>query len=99
VIWLFRRESEKATISRFQVGLVEKDPRGDVFVALLACLIEAKNTITQISFFKFSDVIASFKASGQKVSINRASLKDLGPTIRDKVRRHQVDYLSSIHDI
>jgi hypothetical protein len=50
---LFSRESQKATISRFQVGLVEKDPQVEVFVSLLACLIRAQNTITQILLFKF----------------------------------------------
>jgi hypothetical protein len=56
-----------------------ENPHGDVFVALVACLIKAEKAITQVSFFKFSDVSASFKASGQKVSINRLALKDLGP--------------------
>src|SRR5262245_38631239 len=44
--WLkiFGRESQKARIARFQVGLVDKDDKGDLFVSLLACLIEAENT-------------------------------------------------------
>jgi hypothetical protein len=98
-ISIFSRESQKAKIARFQIGLVEKDEKGDVFVSLLACLIEAKNTITQVLFFKFRESNASFKAYGSKVSINRASLTDLGPTIRGKVRAYQADYVSSIADI
>jgi len=36
--WLtiFNRESQKAKIARFQIGLVEKQEAGDVFVSLLA---------------------------------------------------------------
>jgi hypothetical protein len=99
--WLtiFSRESQKAKIARFQIGLVEREEAGDVFVSLLACLIEAKNTITQVLFFKFKAAQATFKADTAKVSINRASLTDLGPAIRSKVRAYQADYVSSILDI
>src|SRR5262249_9410203 len=71
--WLtiFSREAQKAKIARFQIGLVEKEEGSDVFVSLLACLIEAKNTITQVLFFKFKNAEASFKADSSKVSINR----------------------------
>lgn len=99
--WLtiFSRESQKAKIARFQIGLVEKEEAGDVFVSLLACLIEAKNDITQVLFFKFKDAKASFRANSAKVSINHASLIDLGPAIRSKVRAYQTDYLSTVLDV
>jgi hypothetical protein len=93
---LFDRESRKANISRFQVGLVSTDPDGDVFVSMLVCVVEAKNDLTQILFFKFSTSTASFKANNSKVSLNRGALKDLGPTIRAKTRFYQADYLSGI---
>jgi hypothetical protein len=96
---IFRREVEKAKIARFQIGLVEKNRSGNVFVSLLACLIEAKKSITQVLFFKFKNSQASFKANTAKVSINRGALRDLGPIIRGKVRAYQAGYLSSILDI
>ncbi len=99
--WLtiFSRESQKAKIARFQVGLVETGDAADVFVMMLACLIEAKKSVTQVLFFKFKAEQAAFKANSAKVSINRAALTDLGPAIRTKVRAYQADYLSSIKDI
>jgi hypothetical protein len=99
--WLtiFSRESQKAKIARFQIGLVEKQEASDVFVSLIACLIEAQNTITQVLFFKFKDAKASFRANSAKISINHPSLTDLGPAIRSKVRAYQADYLSSILDV
>lgn len=99
--WLtiFSRESQKANIARFQIGLVETGETADVFVSLLACLIEAQNSITQVLFFKFKKENATFKANSAKVSINRPALIDLGPVIRSKVRAYQADYLSSIKDI
>jgi hypothetical protein len=98
-ITIFSRETQKAKIARFQVGLVDNDPNGGAQVALLACLIEAKSSITQILFFKFSAENASFRASTSKVSINAVALSDLADTIRAKVRAYQLDYLSSIQDI
>ena len=100
-ITIFSRELQKANIARFQVGLVEKDPAGDVdvFVSLMACVVEAKNTITQVLFFKFKGAEAVFSAYSSKVSINRAALTDLGPAIRSKIRAYQADYLSSITDL
>lgn len=95
-ITIFSRESQKAKIGRFQIGLVDKEENGDVFVSLLGCLIEAENAITQVLFFKFKQANAHFKANSAKVSINRASLTDIGPAIRTKTRAYQFDYLSSI---
>ncbi|KYF90740.1 hypothetical protein BE20_16765 [Sorangium cellulosum] len=96
---IFSRESQHANIARFQVGLVETGANDDVFVSLLACLIKANRGITQVLFFKLQKEQAAFSASSAKVSINRPSLIDLGPTIRKKVRAYQADYLSSILDL
>jgi hypothetical protein len=98
-ITIFSRESQKARIARFQIGLVEKDAGSDVFVSLLACLIEAHNNITQVLFFKFKDAGASFRANSAKVSINRSALADLGPKIRNKIRAYQADYLSTVLNV
>lgn len=99
--WLtiFNRESKKASIARFQVGLVSTDEKGDVFVSLLACLIEANSDITQVLFFKFRNAKARFRANGAKVSVNRASIDGLGDAIRAKTRAYQQDYLSGILDL
>lgn len=93
---IFNREAQHSTIARFQVGLVEAGANDDVFVSLLACLIKANKTITQVLFFKYHQEGAGFSANSAKVSINRPSLADLGPAIRAKVRAYQNDYLSSI---
>jgi hypothetical protein len=99
--WLtiFNRESQKAKVARFQVGLVENGEGSDVFVNLLACLIEAENNITQVLFFKFKAAHAKFHANNAKVSINRAALVDLSPAIRQKTRAYQVDYVSTVLNI
>jgi hypothetical protein len=96
---LFNRESQKARLARFQIGLVEKEENSDVFVSLLACLIEAHSDVTQVLFFKFKNAGATFRANSGKVSISRTSLSDLGPDIRKQIRAYQKHYLSSILDL
>jgi hypothetical protein len=98
-ITIFTRESQKAKIARFQIGFVDKDANGDVFVSLLACLIEAQNDITQVLFFKFRQSHASFRANNAKVSINRRALGELAQTIQAKVLAYQQSYLSTILDL
>jgi hypothetical protein len=98
-ITIFSRESQKAKIARFQIGLVEREESSDVFVSLLACLIEAHNNITQVLFFKFKDAGASFRANSGKISINQPSLTELGPSIRNKIRAYQADYLSTVLNV
>jgi len=98
-ITIFSRESQKAKLARFQVGLVEKEEGSDVFVNLLCCLVHAQSDITQVLFFRWRQAEASFRANNAKVSINREALKELGPAIRTKTRAYQVDYVSTVFDI
>jgi hypothetical protein len=96
---IFSRESQHAEIARFQVGLVETSEESDVFVSMLACLIQASASVTQVLVFKFRNQQASFKANSAKISIDAAALRELLPAIRTKTRAYQADYVSSIKDI
>jgi hypothetical protein len=99
--WLtiFDRESQHANIARFQIGLVEKDENADVYVTLIACLIEARASLTQVLVFKFREEHASFKANSAKVSINSDVLRHVTPSIQQKVIAYATDYVSSIQDL
>ena len=90
---------EESTISRFQIGLVERDATGATFVYLCACLIEASNAITQVLFFKLKDAHARFRANTAKVSLNSDSLTNLAVAIRTKTQAYQRDYVTSILDV
>lgn len=98
-ITIFSRETQKAKIARFQVGLVEKEEDSDVFISLLMCLIEADKSITQVLVFKFKKEKARFQANSRKVSVNRTALVDGALAVRAKIKAYQADYLSSITDI
>ena len=98
-VTIFNRETQRANLARFQIGLVSTGLNNDVFVSLVACIIVADNEITQVLFFKWGAAKATLKANAQKVSINRNAVADLGPAVRNKIEAYQADYLSSIKDI
>jgi hypothetical protein len=98
-ITIFKREAQRARIARFQVGLIEPGQNGDVLISMLACLIEAKSSFTQVLVVKITRESASFKASSATASVNPTSLTRLRSAIRSKIRAYQVDYVSSIKDL
>lgn len=99
--WLtiFSREAQHARIARFQIGFVEIGEDDDLFVSMLACLIEADATLTQVLVFKFKSERASFKGNSARISVDPEGLEELLPAIRTKVRAYQSDYVSSIQDL
>ncbi|XVU28582.1 hypothetical protein ACQPZJ_16490 [Actinoplanes sp. CA-054009] len=99
--WLtiFSRETQHARIARFQVGLVEPGEADEIFVTMLACLIEGEKSITQVLFFKYRAERARFLGNSAKASINLGAIEELGPEIRKKVRAYMTDYVSGITDL
>jgi hypothetical protein len=98
-ITLFRREALKQKIERFQIGSVEATGDAKLSVSLLQCLFEAKKTITQVLFWKFTDVGASFRARAVEAGINRRVMLQMKPTIQNRISAYQAEYLSSIVDL
>lgn len=97
-IRIFSRESQIAKLARLQLGVVETS--GDtVSMSMLACLIEASSSITQVLVFKFREAKASFTANHTRVSTSGVALLKLHPKIRAKVDAYQDAYLSSIVDL
>lgn len=95
---IFSRESQRARIARFQLGGVEQDG-GTLRISMVACLIEASSTITQVLVFRFREQRAAFRASHPTLSASAASLVELHPQIQAKVRAYQSSYLSSIANL
>ena len=96
---IFRRESQKGKMVRFQIGLVEQEQTSDIFLSLLGCSIEARNNITDVLSFKLNRAGVVFRANSSKAAINRTLLTDLSPSIRSKIRAYQADYLSTVLNV
>lgn len=97
-IRIFSRESQRARLARFQVGFVDQSA-GTVQVSMIACLLEASSTITQVLVFRYREQHASFRASHPTLSASAASLVRLHPRLQAKVQDYQDSYLSSIANL
>jgi hypothetical protein len=96
--WLtiFNSESRSANTAHFQVSTVDRDPNGDLFVAMTAFGLEAKSKITQVLFFKFHKTDTKIENHAGKATINATVLQGLRPAIAQKLLAHSTDYLSKL---
>jgi dUTPase len=95
-ITIFNRESRSANTAHFQVSTVDRDPNGELFVALTAFALEARQRITQVLFFKFRENDVKIENHAGKASINAALLAGLRAQIAQKLLAHSNDYLSTL---
>lgn len=96
--WLtiFERETQQAEAARFQISLVEQSAGGDVMVSMMAFGIKASKEVTQVLFFKIKKHKATLRANSAKLSIDAASLVELAPDIRERVRVYQRSFVASL---
>ena len=86
-ITLFDRASQKASGATFQLGYVDAGS-GDgasIHVKLVAVSLDAKNTITQVLFFKFSDAKATLRTASGQLGIVGARLDAIKDTVASRV--------------
>ena len=95
-VTIFNRESRSANTAHFQVSTVDRDPNGELFVALTAFALEASQRVTQVLFFKFRENDVRIENHAGKASINAALLAGLRAQISQKLLAHSNDYLSKL---
>ena len=99
--WLtiFKRESQKAKVARFQISVAEPAPGGGVVLTLMAFKLEAEDLSTQVLVFKFRSKTASFDHASGKISLATDLLQTIGPKVAEKVKQHAVDWIDSLGDL
>jgi hypothetical protein len=95
-ITVFNRESRSANTAHFQVSTVDRDPTGDLFIAMMAFGLEATSKVTQVLFFKFHKNDTKIENNAGKATINAMVLAALRPTISQKLVAHAADYLGQL---
>jgi hypothetical protein len=97
-ITLFDRASQHASGAKLQFGFVEMNPNNPaaVQVKLLAVAVDAKRTITQVLFFKFSDENASLKTADSQLGIAVSRLQGVQQAVADRVQPFLVDNISKL---
>jgi hypothetical protein len=93
-ITLFNRESSKANVAKFQVGLVEQTD-GQPLINLIAIALTAQKTV-QVLFFKFKKEKASLRQRSSKFSVSIDVLQRIGPKLAEALAAHAVDSIQLI---
>jgi len=97
-ITVFDRASQHASGAKFQFGFVDADP-GDasaISIKLLALAIDARRTITQVLFFKFSRDDARLKTAEGQLGIQGARLDGIRDAVAQRVQPFLEDNIRTI---
>ncbi|MCB1507037.1 MAG: hypothetical protein KDJ47_18890 [Hyphomicrobiaceae bacterium] len=97
-ITLFDRASQHASGAKFQLGFVDADEGAEPTVSakLVALAIDAKRTITQVLFFKFSSQNATLSSADGRFGIGAATLEAIRPSVQEKVTPFLIDNIGKI---
>jgi hypothetical protein len=96
---IFNRESQSANTARFQVTLVEQGSADQLLVSLMAFGLEAKDTLTQVLFFKYQTSEVTLKHYSGKVTINPGVLSSVREQIKDKIVKYADAYVRGLPDL
>ena len=75
---------------------MDRDPNGELFVALTAFALEAKQKITQVLLFKFGKSAVRIENHAGKASINAALLAGLRPRVSQMLLGKAEDFLRGL---
>lgn len=95
-ITLFDRESQRATANQFQISYVEVDVEQIPRLTLASFELNAKRSVTQVLFFKFSDSSAKLAHFEAKLSINQTVFDAGKAIIADRLASRTAGYLTDI---
>jgi hypothetical protein len=95
-IRIFSRESQTASLARFQIGLVEKGPDDAFRVALMAFALEASSEITQVLFFKARSASVAFRHRSGEVTIDADALDSARDAMRLKLAGITGSYVAAL---
>lgn len=87
-IRLFQRNTQDATIGRFQFTTVHQDATGGLIAEVMAFALNAEERFTKVLFFDLSKTKSKLRRKQGSMSLNRTALTTVLPAIRQKVEAH-----------
>ena len=93
---MFDKSSRQGQGARFQVSHVDANARGEPEVTLACFSIDAKQTITQVLFFKFTAQDAQMKKASGKMAISLDRLTAAKSAIADRVGPFVSDFVAKL---
>lgn len=85
-IKLFDKQSRRANIGRFQFTYVHQDPDHGLSAEIMAFALDAKETVTQVLFFRLKKGDTHLRRSLATLSIDTEALAELRPNLAGKVK-------------
>ncbi len=98
-ITIFSRESQIAHSARFQIGIAEQDANGEFFVNLMAFVLRAEATVTQVLFFRAKKNSVQLEHYSGRVTINTAVLDGVRDAIAKKLVGQANEFVSGLPDL
>ncbi len=95
-ITVFDKSSRQGQGAKFQVSHVDANARGEPEVTLACFSIDAKQTITQVLFFKFTAQDAQMKKASGKMAISLDRLTAAKSAIADRVGPFVSDFVAKL---
>lgn len=95
-ITLFDRQSKTGKSARFQVATAELDASGLLQTALVGFELEAKSTLTQVLFFKYSSSSTKLRYAAGKATIYESALHDQRDAIASRLAAYRSAYVGQV---
>ena len=95
-ITMFDRASQHSHGAKFQVGYVDADASGAPLINAMCFGIDAKRTVTQVLFFKFSQDSAELQKANGKLGMSLAQLDEARDVIAKRVHPFIADYVKDL---
>ncbi|PYX49391.1 MAG: hypothetical protein DMG76_37420 [Acidobacteria bacterium] len=93
---VFKRESQTAKAARFQVTVAEPKSESGSMISLMAFELDAKNTLTQVLFFKFHSTEVTLRHSSGRATVDSILLQAIRPMIAEKVSAYTRSYVEAL---
>ena len=95
-ITLFSKESQRATANQFQISYADIPDDGQPRITLACFELDASRSVTQVLFFKFSEMSAKLRHFGSKMSMNAALFDAVQDVVADRVTEYVKNYVAAI---
>lgn len=95
-ITFFNQQSIVKKSARFQVASAHADEEGILRIALIAFELRAKDTLTQVLFWRFASSSTHLRYSSGKATIYEAALQDQRPAIKERLTAYRSAYIGQV---
>jgi hypothetical protein len=95
-ITVFRKNDHESSGDIFQVAVASPNQDGDISIALMAFLLQAKSTRVRVLFFKWDHAVVALRHATATVVYTNAVSAGVRELVANKVKSYAADYVTSL---